>query len=53
MNPFQPALVDETANIKDSAKKIVWGAMGWGGQWCTSPGHTPEKNAALKQWFEY
>ena len=34
-----PALVDQTANIKDSAKKIVWGAMAWGGQWCTSPGY--------------
>lgn len=26
-----PALIDETANIKDAAKKIVWGAMAWGG----------------------
>jgi aldehyde dehydrogenase (NAD+) len=26
-----PALVDEAANIKDSAKKTVWGAMAWGG----------------------
>ena len=34
-----PALVDETANIHDAAKKIVWGAMAWGGQWCTSPGY--------------
>lgn len=34
-----PALVDETANIKDAAKKIVWGKMAWGGQWCTSPGY--------------
>jgi aldehyde dehydrogenase (NAD+) len=34
-----PALVDETANIKDAAKKIAWGAMAWGGQWCTSPGY--------------
>ena len=34
-----PALVDETANIKDAAKKIVWGATAWGGQWCTSPGY--------------
>jgi len=33
-----PAIVDETANIPDAAKKIVWGAMTWGGQWCTSPG---------------
>ncbi|AKU93822.1 Aldehyde dehydrogenase [Labilithrix luteola] len=24
-----PALVDETANIPDAAKKIVWGAMAW------------------------
>jgi aldehyde dehydrogenase (NAD+) len=31
--------VDETANIPDAAKKIVWGAMAWGGQWCTSPGY--------------
>jgi aldehyde dehydrogenase (NAD+) len=34
-----PALVDETANIPDAAKKIVWGAMARGGQWCTSPGY--------------
>ena len=34
-----PAIVDETANIPDAAKKIVWGAMAWGGQWCTSPGY--------------
>src|SRR5215510_7333048 len=34
-----PALVDETANIPGAAKKIVWGKMAWGGQWCTSPGY--------------
>jgi aldehyde dehydrogenase (NAD+) len=34
-----PALVDETAHVRDAAKKIVWGAMAWGGQWCTSPGY--------------
>ena len=34
-----PALVDETANIPDAAKKIVWGKTAWGGQWCTSPGY--------------
>jgi acyl-CoA reductase-like NAD-dependent aldehyde dehydrogenase len=34
-----PALVDETANITHAAKKIMWGAMAWGGQWCTSPGY--------------
>jgi aldehyde dehydrogenase (NAD+) len=34
-----PAIVDETANLPDAAKKIVWGAMTWGGQWCTSPGY--------------
>jgi aldehyde dehydrogenase (NAD+) len=34
-----PAIVDETANTPDAAKKIVWGAMAWGGQWCTSPGY--------------
>jgi aldehyde dehydrogenase (NAD+) len=34
-----PALIDATANIPNAAKKIVWGAMAWGGQWCTSPGY--------------
>jgi aldehyde dehydrogenase (NAD+) len=34
-----PAIVDETANLPDAAKKIVWGAMAWRGQWCTSPGY--------------
>jgi len=34
-----PAIVDETANLPDAARKIVWGAMAWGGQWCTSPGY--------------
>src|SRR5262245_44050799 len=34
-----PAIVDETANLKDAAKKLVWGATAWGGQWCTSPGY--------------
>ena len=28
---MNPALVDETANIPDAAKKIVWGGMAWGG----------------------
>ena len=34
-----PAIVDETANIADAARKLVWGATAWGGQWCTSPGY--------------
>ncbi len=34
-----PAIVDPTANVADAAKKIVWGAMAWGGQWCVSPGY--------------
>jgi aldehyde dehydrogenase (NAD+) len=34
-----PAIVDETANLHDAARKLVWGAMAWGGQWCTSPGY--------------
>jgi aldehyde dehydrogenase (NAD+) len=32
-------VVDQTANIRDAAKKIFWGATAWGGQWCTSPGY--------------
>src|SRR5262249_26677979 len=34
-----PAVVDQTANGPDAAKKLVWGATAWGGQWCTSPGY--------------
>src|SRR5262250_2703499 len=34
-----PAIVDQTANVPDAAKKIAWGATAWGGQWCTSPGY--------------
>ena len=36
---MNPAIVDATANVPDAAKKIVWGKMAWGGQWCTSPGY--------------
>src|SRR6202451_2461868 len=39
LGAINPAVVDETANVPDAAKKIVWGAMAWGGQWCTSPGY--------------
>jgi aldehyde dehydrogenase (NAD+) len=44
-----PALVDATANIKDAAKKIVWGAMVWGGQWCTSPGYAYVHESIAKE----
>ena len=27
-----PAIVDQSANVRDAAKKIVWGATAWGGQ---------------------
>src|SRR6266852_328005 len=36
---MNPAVVDATANVPDAAKKIVWGKMAWGGQWCTAPGY--------------
>jgi acyl-CoA reductase-like NAD-dependent aldehyde dehydrogenase len=44
-----PALVDATANIPDAAKKIVWGAMAWGGQWCTSPGYAYVHESVAEQ----
>ena len=34
-----PVIVDATANLPDAAEKIVWAAMAFGGQWCTSPGY--------------
>jgi aldehyde dehydrogenase (NAD+) len=44
-----PAIVDETANIPDAAKKVVWGAMAWGGQWCTSPGYAVVHESVAEQ----
>jgi aldehyde dehydrogenase (NAD+) len=44
-----PAIVDETANLSDAAKKIVWGAMAWGGQWCTSPGYAAVHESIAEQ----
>lgn len=44
-----PAIVDETANIPDAAKKIVWGAMAWGGQWCVSPGYAVVHESIAEQ----
>src|SRR5271154_4431713 len=46
---MNPALVDETANIPDAAKKIVWGKMAWGGQWCTSPGYAYVHESVAEQ----
>ncbi|ANS32566.1 aldehyde dehydrogenase (plasmid) [Rhodococcus opacus] len=34
-----PSIVDQTANLADAARKLVWGAMAFGGQWCVSPGY--------------
>ncbi|NWA29764.1 aldehyde dehydrogenase family protein [Pseudomonas gingeri] len=44
-----PVLVDETADIRDAAKKIVWGATAWGGQWCTSPGYAYVQESVAEQ----
>lgn len=44
-----PAIVDETANLPDAAKKIVWGKMAWGGQWCTSPGYAVVHESVAEQ----
>ena len=42
-----PALVDETANVPDAARKIAWGATAWGGRWCTSPATPTFTNLSL------
>src|ERR1700735_2044948 len=46
---MNPAVVDETAKVPDAAKKIVWGAMAWGGQWCTSPGYAYVHESVAEQ----
>jgi aldehyde dehydrogenase (NAD+) len=47
-----PALVDETADIKDAAEKIIWGATAWGGQWCTSPGFAIVHESVAEQFVK-
>ena len=47
-----PAFVDESANIPDAAKKTVWGATAWGGQWCTSPGYAYVHESVVDQFVE-
>jgi aldehyde dehydrogenase (NAD+) len=44
-----PAVVDKTANLRDAAKKITWGATAWGGQWCTSPGYAYVHEAVAEE----
>jgi aldehyde dehydrogenase (NAD+) len=44
-----PALVDQTANISDAARKLVWGATAWGGQWCTSVGYAYVHESVAQQ----
>jgi len=44
-----PAFVDLTANLPDAAKKIVWGALAWGGQWCTSPGYAYAHESVVEE----
>jgi aldehyde dehydrogenase (NAD+) len=44
-----PAIVDQTANIANAAKKIAWGAMAWGGAWCTSPGYAYVHESVAEQ----
>ncbi|WP_454801254.1 aldehyde dehydrogenase family protein [Mucilaginibacter phyllosphaerae] len=47
-----PGIVDETANIKDAAKKLAWGATAWGGQWCTSPGYAYVHESVVEEFVE-
>src|SRR5262249_684267 len=34
-----PPTLAYPATLPDAGGKSVWGAMAWGGQWCTSPGY--------------
>src|ERR1700730_8053253 len=46
------AIVDQTANVSDAAKKLVWGATAWGGQWCTSPGYAYVHESVAEKFVE-
>jgi aldehyde dehydrogenase (NAD+) len=47
-----PVIVDETADIPNAAKKIVWGATAWGGQWCASPGYALVHESVAEQFAD-
>ncbi|WP_182263135.1 aldehyde dehydrogenase family protein [Rhodococcus sp. UFZ-B548] len=47
-----PSIVDETANLEDAARKLVWGSMAFGGQWCVSPGYVYVHEAVAGQFVE-
>lgn len=47
-----PAIVDESADIADAARKLVWGATAWAGQWCTSPGYVYVHESVADQFVE-
>lgn len=47
-----PVIVDETADVADAAKKAVWGATAWGGQWCTSPGYAYVQESVAEEFVK-
>ncbi|MDP9077699.1 MAG: aldehyde dehydrogenase family protein [Bacteroidota bacterium] len=47
-----PVLVDQTANIPDAARKIVWGATTWAGQFCASPGYAYVHESVAAEFVE-
>jgi aldehyde dehydrogenase (NAD+) len=47
-----PAIVDETADIVDAARKLVWGSTAWAGQWCTSPGYVCVHESVVETFVE-
>ncbi|WP_041139238.1 aldehyde dehydrogenase family protein [Beduini massiliensis] len=52
-----PVVIDETADVKDAAKKIVWGKALNAGQTCIAPDyliiHEHQKDAFIDAWSTY
>lgn len=52
-----PVVIDETADVKDAAKKIVWGKALNAGQTCIAPDyliiHESQKEAFIDAWSTY
>ena len=52
-----PVVIDETADVKDAAKKIVWGKALNAGQTCIAPDyliiHESQKEAFIDAWSAY
>jgi aldehyde dehydrogenase (NAD+) len=47
-----PVLVDKTANLKEAARKLIWGGTAFAGQWCVRPGYIYVEESVADKFVE-